>query len=259
MRLLDIAPVASIDLETTGVDTATARIVQIGVSKLHPSGHVHTWQEYVNPGITIPQGATDVHGITNAMVANAKPWGPELLCQLALMLDGVNALTGYNLRRYDMDVLDAEHKRSCAPLAKPWAGIPVIDALDVWHRIEPRDLSTAVLKWTGTPLAGAHTAGADSEAALRVLSAMLPAWGEQGGAHELSRASLPQGARNWVDQHGKLKRDDRGDVCIAFGRYDGTRITQVDSGFLRWMLDPVRGFSDCVLEYVRAELARRVA
>jgi len=253
----DIFPLAAIDFETTGTDVATARIVQVGVAVTRGE-LVHSWQEYVNPGIPIPPEATAIHGITDAMVADAKPWGPVLLCQLAVMLEGVRAITGYNVRRYDLPLLDAEHNRTCGALAKPWQGIPVIDAIDVWHRVEPRNLSAAVLKWTGRDHVAAHTAGADAEASIAVLRAMLSTWGQEGDAATLAQAALPPDARNWIDSQGKLARMN-GIECINFGKYKGTPLVMADAGFLRWMLEPARGFPNDALEYVRKELTRRAS
>ena len=71
MKLELQRPLVFFDLETTGVDIATARIVQIAMHRMEPDGSSMEYEQLVNPGIPIPPGATQVHGIRDADVATA--------------------------------------------------------------------------------------------------------------------------------------------------------------------------------------------
>ena len=61
-------PLVFFDLETTGVQIATDRIVEISILKIFPNGNRESWTRLVNPEIEIPKEASDIHGITNEKV-----------------------------------------------------------------------------------------------------------------------------------------------------------------------------------------------
>ena len=69
MNLELTRPIAFIDVQSTGLDPATARIVALAVVKVMPDGERHSRSVSVDPGVPIPAGATAVHGITNDDVA----------------------------------------------------------------------------------------------------------------------------------------------------------------------------------------------
>lgn len=96
-------PLAVIDLETTGTDPKTDRIVEIGVVKIFPDGSRDDRCRRVNPGVPIPEAATAIHGITDADVKDT-PTFEILVPGLVRFLDGCD-LCGFNLKRFD--VLDA--------------------------------------------------------------------------------------------------------------------------------------------------------
>src|SRR4051812_19909496 len=104
-------PLLFLDLESTGKDPCTDRIVELGVTVLHPDGSVKPrgWSQLFNPGIPIPQEATDIHGIDDAAVANKPPF-LEIAPILVQRFVGKD-LAGYNLRRFDLPLLDEELRR----------------------------------------------------------------------------------------------------------------------------------------------------
>jgi len=61
-------PIIYFDIESTGVETETARIVELACIKYNPDGTQEEKTILVNPGIPIPKEASDVHGITDEMV-----------------------------------------------------------------------------------------------------------------------------------------------------------------------------------------------
>ena len=109
------------DLETTGVDTATARIVTAHVGVLDEAGRVVERKDWlVDPGIEIPEGASAVHGISTA---HARRFGrppvevvPEILAAIRSVFDRGFALVVYNAP-YDLTLLTHEARRAgCPPL-----------------------------------------------------------------------------------------------------------------------------------------------
>src|SRR3954453_6268942 len=106
-------PLAVLDLETTGVDPKTDRIVEVSVLKLVPGGgHDHRTRR-VNPGVPIPPEATAVHGITDDDVADC-PAFRAIAPGLARFLDGCD-LCGFNILKYDLRMLAGEDNRGRVP------------------------------------------------------------------------------------------------------------------------------------------------
>jgi DNA polymerase-3 subunit epsilon len=166
------------DLETTGVDPATARIVTASVALLDEQGVVverHDW--IADPGVEIPAGAAAVHGIDTA---RAQRFGrapaqvvPEILAAIATLFDRGIPLVVYNAP-YDLTLLAHEARRAgCPPLHLP---APIIDplvldkAVDRYRRGK-RTLTAAAAEY-GVPLTDAHDAGADAIAAGRLAQAI---------------------------------------------------------------------------------------
>ena len=64
-------PLASLDLETTGTDPATSRVVEVGVVKRYHDGREDVFRWLVNPEVTIPSESIRVHGYTNEIARSS--------------------------------------------------------------------------------------------------------------------------------------------------------------------------------------------
>lgn len=134
-------PLVAIDLETTSPKPAEARIVEMTLVTFRPGvDEPEVKTRRFNPGVPIPPEATEVHGITDADV-EAEYSFKQFAGKILLMLDGCDLL-GFNLRRYDLPVLQAEFGRCGMHLDH--TGRLLLDPLVVFHRQEPRDLAGAV-------------------------------------------------------------------------------------------------------------------
>ena len=194
-------PIAFLDTETTGLDVRADRIVEVAVLRLAPDAEPVRFRRLVDPGVPIPQAATAVHGIDDAMVAG-RPGFEDIAPRLALVLEGAD-LAGFNLIGYDLPLLVAEFRRAGVDFAV--AGRAVLDSKRIYHRYEPRDLAAAVRHYCGRDHDGAHSALADAEAAAAVLDAQVGRHGElpptPAGLHELFTE---------VDIGGKFRREGGG-------------------------------------------------
>lgn len=160
-------PLVSIDTETTGVDVDRDRIVEIGMVKCHPNGKVTSLVLRVNPTITIPQGATAVHGIHDEDVKDC-PKFSEVAQEILDFVDGCD-LAGFNLAGFDIPLINRELK-DChfQPL-----GHKTIDVLAIYHHKEKRDLSRAVRVYLNREHDGAHGAEADASVVLEILDEQI--------------------------------------------------------------------------------------
>jgi DNA polymerase-3 subunit epsilon len=133
-------PLAIVDLETTGTDPQSDRIVEIGILKVRPDGRRSRRILRLNPGVPIPPSATEVHGITDEDVADG-PRFADVAADLLAFLEGCD-LCGFNLKRFDLRMLHAEFIRVGKPLSLQ--GRAVVDALEIFFAYEKRDLTAAV-------------------------------------------------------------------------------------------------------------------
>lgn len=224
-------PLAVIDLETTGIDTRCDRIVEISVLRIVPPGVKEHRTRRLNPGIPIPADATAIHGITDADVADM-PMFANVAANLREFLNGCD-LCGYNLNRFDLRMLHEEFKRANVPF--DMEGRAIVDACDIFHKMEPRNLSAAVRFFLNREHEGAHGAESDVLATLEVLDAMLGRYADlprtPGELHTRFRPA------NTVDSSGFFNRVE-GVLRLTKGKYRGQpldTVAQRDPGYLRWM------------------------
>jgi len=166
------------DLETTGIDVETARIVTAHVGLLDHTGTIVQRQDWlVDPGVEIPAGATAVHGITTG---HASTNGMPAAVATAQIVDALRELfsrgipvVAYNAP-YDFTLLDREARRhGVSPLVSPG---PIVDPLVIDKAVDKYRRGKRTLEVTatyyGVDLTDAHDAGADAIAAGRVAQAL---------------------------------------------------------------------------------------
>jgi len=190
-------PLAIIDLETTGISTQTARIVEIGLIKVLPNDRKSRRIIRLNPGVPIPEGASRVHGIYDADVVD-KPLFADVADELLSLLDGCD-FCGFNLIRFDIPILLAEFAR--VDMSLSLRGRAIVDAMAIFHscvRREAgvkRDLTAAVRLYCDRDHESAHSAGADVLATANVLDAII-------GTHDLPR-TIPGLHQHFNDQRAQ--------------------------------------------------------
>jgi len=228
-RLRVTRPLAFLDVESTGANPQADRVVEVAVFRVDPDGKTVSAVRRVNPTVPIPAAATKVHGIADADVAGCRPFA-DVARRLVRFLDGCD-LAGFGIKRFDLPILAAECRR--AGVHFPLTGRAVVDALQIYHQHERRDLASAVAFYTGGAHAGAHTAAADAEAAARVLDAQLRKYRDLpptvGELHKLLTGADLGG---WF-------RDDDGRLVFARGKHAGRPLADVAArcpDYVRWLL-----------------------
>jgi DNA polymerase-3 subunit epsilon len=245
-------PVAFFDLETTGLDMRSDRIVELALIKLTPQGDVLERVRRFNPGVPIPPEATAVHGITDEDVAGEAPFCRRAK-KLEQLLDGCD-LAGFNIRRFDLYVLIEEFKRCGIQFSLESRRI--LDMQNIFHREEPRDLSAAARFYLGREHEEAHTALGDIRTSAAVLGAQLARYGhlphDLDGLHAYCEEFAP--FRTELDRWFSKPEDG----CVfRRGRYKGRPLADVAReapDYLQWMLG-ADDMDEEVLAVVRATLA----
>ena len=228
-------PLAVFDIEATGANPRTDRILELAIVTLFPSGRreIRSWM--FNPGRPIPIESIAIHGITDEMVADC-PTFAERALSVSQAFEGCD-LGGYNHTRFDIPILQEEFARVDMPFDVD--GRRIFDAQRIFHRREPRDLTAAVKFYCdGEDLVDAHGAEADARATVRVLEGQFRKYPDlPRDPDELDRLINERDPFN-VDRAGRLRWLD-GEVTINFGKKKGERVRDLvenDKGFLKWIL-----------------------
>lgn len=227
-------PLVFFDLEATGTAPAADRIVDIALIRREPSGAEEGFSSLVNPGILIPPEATAVHHITDEMVRAAP--GFRELAPKVLAFIGESDLGGFGILRFDIPLLQAELRR--AGLELRIEGRRLVDAMVLYHRMEPRNLGAAYKFYCGEALLDAHRAEADARAAGAVLRAQVERYPDLPRDMEgLSAFCQSRDARN-VDSEGKFVWRN-GEASFNFGKHRTLTLREIarrEPSYLEWLL-----------------------
>lgn len=254
MRNLELdRPLAFFDLETTGTDPMRDKIVEIAVARIDPSGERQVRVRRINPERPIPPDATAVHGIRDEDVRDAPAFRQVARSFLEFLADA--DLAGFNIRRFDLPLLDREFRESGLDLAL--SGRRVVDAMTIFHRKEPRDLGAAVRFFLERDHEGAHGAESDVAATIDVLDAQLARYADlprRVADLDAWCNPVPPGA---MDRSGKFVLKD-GEPIFAFGKQKGKpvrEVARVQPDYLEWILK--QDFPDDARAIVEEALRRR--
>ena len=225
-------PIVFFDLETTGVNIATDRIVEISILKVFPNGNKESKTWLVNPGVEIPVGSTAVHGITNEKVAN-EPTFKELASAVSKMIAGCD-LAGFNSNRFDIPLLAEELMR--VGIDFDMIGRKAIDVQVIFHKKEQRTLGAGYQFYCGKELEGAHGAEADTNATYEILLAQVDKYGDIGNTVDALSEYSTHGER--ADFAGFILMNDEKQEIFSFGKYKGRTVEEVfkeNPGYNNWI------------------------
>lgn len=246
MKLNLTRPLVIFDLETTGLDIATARIIQISYIIAHPDGSEERANRFVNPEMPIPQEVQNLTHITDEMVKDA-PTFKQLAPQLVEKFHGCD-FAGYNSNCYDVPLLCEEFLR--AGVNFDFSQAKLIDACNIFKVMEKRNLAAAYKFYCGRKMEydfQAHLADQDTEATWHVLQGQLDMYAPgrqeeperqmENNVEALAKASII--GRPFVDFAGRVVYDEQGDEIINFGKYKGKKVKDIfpkDSGYYGWIM-----------------------
>ena len=232
MKLKLERPLVFFDLETTGTNPSTDRIVEISLIKVMPDGREMEHSHRINPGIPIPASSTAIHHITDADVAN-EPKFSDIAAKLNKWLEGCD-MAGYNSNKFDVPLLMEEFKRAGIPFDT--SGRRFVDVQNIFYAMEPRTLVAAYRFYCGKDLEGAHSATCDTHATYEVLMSQLDRYEDlQNDVEKLSKI----GQKRTLDLAGRIAEDENGNPVSNFGKYKGQKVEDVfkrDIGYYSWMM-----------------------
>lgn len=226
-------PIIFFDLETTGIDVAKDRIVELCYIKVEPNGNEESRSMRINPTIHIPEQASEVHGIYDCDVQDC-PTFKDVAPMLAQVFSGCD-LAGFNSNRFDIPLLVEEFMR--AGVLLDLSKRKFVDVQNIYHKLERRTLIAAYRYYCGKELENAHSALADTRATYEVLMAQLDKYPND-LKNDVSFLSEFSRMTNNVDYAGRLVYNDKGEEVINFGKYKGKLVKDVlnsDPGYYGWV------------------------
>lgn len=233
MNLNLTKPLIVFDLETTGINTATDRIVQISMIKVFPDGKEEKYNYFVNPGMPIPAEASAIHGITDDMVKD-KPLFTEIAPEIANIINGCD-LAGYNSNRFDVPLLAEEFMR--AEVDIDFNKIKLVDVQNIFYKKEPRTLVAAYRFYCQKDLENAHSSDADTLATYEVLKAQLKRYEDIENNVDFLSEYTEQ--KKTADLAGFITYNDQGKEIFSFGKYKGRPVEEIlekDQGYFGWIM-----------------------
>jgi DNA polymerase-3 subunit epsilon len=223
-------PLAFFDLESTGLQVATDRIISISVKKVFPNWRCETKSTLVNPVIQIPAKVTELTGINNEMVVTAPTFNDIAREYYDFMKD--SDLAGYNSNNFDIPLLNEEFLRCCFDYPDP--SVKMVDVGNIFKKKESRTLTAAYKFYCGEEMLHAHDANADVQATFEVFLGQLKMYDDLPKTIEELHEFSSMDKR--VDWAGKIGIDEDGDYFYNFGQSKGTKIKN-DTGLAYWMLN----------------------
>tara|TARA_B100001750_G_scaffold121592_1_gene96422 strand:- start:1778 stop:2593 length:816 start_codon:yes stop_codon:yes gene_type:complete len=259
--------VVGFDLETTGLQIKSDRIIQFAVVGSDFDGSNIHFESMVNPQRDIPADSTRVHGIHDSDVKDLETFENHIDKLDDLFSNAV--VVGHNVKKFDWPFISNEYLRFGKLMPKPKA---IIDTLIVARKLNlprPHGLGHLCKKY-GVTLENAHDAGADAAASLLLLWKMmesepkpfrrpledLQTWLSSTESPDNDNLGRGYDDLEPFDSDGKIRISDN-ELIIIFGRHRGATLQQVrnnDENYLNWLLSTNGPFQDSDREKIRNHL-----
>lgn len=247
MQLNLTRPLAFIDLETTGVNVASDRIVEISILKVNTDNSTEIKTMRINPGMPIPEASSRIHKIYDNDVKDC-PLFKQAAAQLANFIGNAD-IAGYNSNKFDVPLLLEEFLR--AEVDFDLNNRRLIDVQNIFHIMEPRTLSAAYKFYCNKSIENAHSAEADIKATYEVFLAQLERYENQqvddgkGNLitpvkNDMSVLSELTAKTKNADLAGRIVFNDKGQEVFAFGKHKDKPVTEVfekEPSYYSWMMN----------------------
>lgn len=228
-------PIIFFDIETTGLNVATDRIVEISMIKVMPDGSKETRTRRLNPTIPISPEAEAIHHISDEDVKDC-PTFRQIAKSLAQWMQGCD-IAGYNSAKFDIPLLSEEFLR--AGVDFDFRKRNLVDVQNIFHKMEQRTLVAAYKFYCHKELSQAHSAEGDTTATLEVLEAQLDRYAGtlKNDIKFLAEFSAKSKA---ADYAGRIVYNDKDIPVFNFGKHKGKAVTDVlrtEPSYYSWIMN----------------------
>ncbi len=245
MKLNLKRPLAFFDLEATGINVGSDRIVEISILKAMPDGSELIKTKRIHPEIPIPLASSLIHGIYDEDIKD-EPTFKEVAKEIVDFI-GDSDLAGYNSNKYDIPLLLEEFLRAGVDLNME--GRQFVDVQNIFHQMEQRTLKAAYKFYCNKEIINAHSAEADIKATYEVLLAQLDKYQDTEFEDKQGNKSIPvkndveslhafTNINKVVDFAGRMVYNENGEEVINFGKHKGRTVEQIfdaEPSYYAWM------------------------
>ena len=246
MQIKLTKPLIFLDIEATGLSIGSDRIVEISFLKLNVDNTTETKTERVNPEIPIPALVSKIHGIYDKDIADAPTF--KQLAPALLRFIGNADFAGYNSNKYDIPLLAEEFLR--AEVDFDLEGRRLVDVQNIFHIMEPRNLSAAYKFYCSKSLENAHSAEADVTATFEIFKAQLEKYesvqheDDKGNTfnpvvNDIAKLSTFTTKSKNADLAGRIIFNENGQEVFAFGKHKDKPVVDVftkEPSYYSWMM-----------------------
>lgn len=237
-------PLLFFDIESTGLNVASDRIVEISAVKVSPGApgqpnDIEIKTRRINPTIPISPEAQAVHGISDEDVKEC-PTFRQIAKSLAIWMEGCD-IAGYNSLKFDIPMLAEEFLR--AGVDFDFRKRKLVDVQNIFHKKEQRTLKAAYKFYCRKDLENAHSAEADTMATYEVLEAQLDRYGndaEEPLLNDVAYLAKYSCQNRFADYAGRIVLNDKDEEVFNFGKHKGKRVKDVfraEPSYYSWMMD----------------------
>lgn len=225
------------DVETTGVNTSTDRIIQIFLLKTDYEGNeLGSYKTYINPqGVKSRPEAMEKHGIRDEDLLEYDHFG--VFADEILEFIGDSDLGGYNIMKFDIPILMEEFMRFGKVFN--YRNRAIVDPLNILYALEPRDLGSVYKRFVGKELNNAHDAEADVLGTVEIFKKQKKYFSLPETAKDLDLLINPN-RNEYLDLAQRFKVVEDKGVVIAFGKYNDRLVKdvyQLDPGYFDWIIN----------------------
>jgi len=227
-------PIVFFDVETTGLELANDRIIEIQMIKVYPNGEQVGYYTRLNPeGRPIAPGAYEKHKIKEEDLFECPTF--KDVAQTIYNFIKECDLGGYNCKRFDIPMLIEEFLRAGIPISIK--EFKIVDVYKILMKAEPRTLSATYKRFFGKELEQAHSAESDIKATIEILDELKNQFDIPDTVDDLDKFAFEDDGN--VDLENKLKKkDDK--IYFNFGKYKEKTIQevyQIDPGYYDWIIN----------------------
>lgn len=228
-------PILFFDIESTGLNVATDRIVEICAVKVLVNGDQEVKTRRINPTIPISQEAQAVHGISDEDVKDC-PTFKEIAKSMAKWMEGCD-FAGYNSIKFDIPLLAEEFLR--VGIDFDFRKRNLVDVQNIFHKMEQRTLSAAYKFYCKKDLENAHSAEADTLATYEILQSQLDMYN---GILENDIKKLAEFSTRTkiLDYAGRIVLNEKDIPVFNFGKHKGKSVEEVltkEPSYYAWMMN----------------------
>lgn len=247
LKLSYVKPLAFVKVHTTGLNSSNDRIIEISITRVEIDGSSKNGTRLVNPGIPIPPEDSKISGITDEMI-KGKPTFKDVAEGLSKFLDGCD-FVGFNIINFDLKFLSEEFNR--AGIEFTLMGRKVIDLANIYHTMEPRDLTAAYLFYCGKNFEGKIGSTTTNSIYSEIMNNMLHKYV---GSERTDKAGKVQKVEATIDSinnifnknkkqldlEGIIVLNDAGRPVFSIGKCKGQLVSEAllkDPQYYEWIID----------------------